>query len=140
MPDSYSSSLKLTLLADGDTNWGTTVNNGVTALIDSSIAGTSTITLSSTTDRTLTDINGTADEARNMFIRVIGTPGGTTNVICPSVSKLYFFTNATTGGYSVVLKTSAGAGVSVPNGDSAVLYCNGTAVVPAIISTGKAFQ
>lgn len=132
MPDSYSSSLKLTLLADGDTNWGTTVNNGVTALIDSSIAGTSTITLSSTTDRTLTDVNGATDEARNMFIRVAGTPGGATNIICPTVSKLYFLTNATTGGYSVVLKTSAGTGITVPNGLSVVLYCNGTDVVNAV--------
>jgi len=132
MPDSYSSSLKLTLLADGDINWGTTVNNGVTALIDSSIAGTSTITLASAVDRTLTDINGTADEARNMFIRVIGTPGGATNIICPTVSKLYFVTNATTGGYSVVLKTSAGAGITVPNGRSSTLYCNATDVVDAL--------
>lgn len=132
MPDSYSSSLKLTLLADGDTNWGTTVNNGVTALIDSSIAGTSTITLASAVDRTLTDINGTADEARNMFIRVIGTPGGATNIICPAVSKLYFVTNATTGGYSIVLKTSAGTGITVPNGRSITLYCNATDVVEAV--------
>ena len=140
MPASYTTSLKLTLPADGDTGWGNTVNTGVTSLIDSSIAGTSTITLASAVDRTLTTVNGTADESRNMFIRVIGTPGGTTNIICPSVSKLYFFTNATTGGFSIVLKTSAGAGVSVPNGSSAVLYCNGTAVVPAIVDTGKAFQ
>jgi len=132
MPDSYSSSLKLTLLADGDINWGTTVNNGVTALIDSSVAGTSTVVHDNTANYTLTSANGTADEARKMFLAITGTLTADRNVVCPTVSKLYFITNSTTGGFSVTLKTTAGAGILVPNGRSVTLYCNATDVVNAL--------
>jgi len=132
MPDTYSSSLKLTLLADGDTNWGTTVNNGVTALIDSSVAGTATVAHDNTANYTLTSLNGTADEARKMFLNITGTITADRNIVCPTVSKLYFITNSTTGGFAVTLKTSAGAGILVPNGRSVVLYCNATDVVNAV--------
>jgi hypothetical protein len=45
---------------------------------------------------------------------------------------LYFITNSTTGGFSVTLKTTAGTGISVPNGRSVVLYCDATNVVDAL--------
>ena len=98
MPDTYTASLKLTLPADGDTNWGSLVNTGITSLVDEAVAGTSNIVLpAGTTDRTLTSGDGSApNEARKMFLNITGTPNGATNVICPAVSKLYFVNNATT--------------------------------------------
>ena len=138
MPDTYTSSLKLTLPADGDTNWGTLVNNGVTSLVDAAIAGTATVNFTTSADYTLTDINGTADEARKMFLNITGTPGAAANIICPTVSKLYFVSNNTTGGFSITVKTAAGTGIAVGAGISVALYCNGTnvvyAVTPAIVA------
>lgn len=132
MPATYTSSLKLTLPSDGDTNWGTLVNNGVTTLIDASIAGVASIALVGATDRTLSDYNGIDDEARKMFVNVTGTPGAPTNIICPAVPKLYFVSNATSPGFAITLKTSAGTGISVPSGAKMVLYCNGTNVLDAV--------
>ena len=132
MPASYTTSLKLTLPADGDTNWGTVVNNGVTSLIDSSVAGTASVAHDNTANYTLTSVNGTADEARKMFLNITGTLTADRNVVCPTASKLYFITNSTTGGFSVTLKTSAGTGILVPNGRSVVLYCDATNVVNAL--------
>ena len=132
MPASYTTSLKLTLPADGDTNWGTVVNNGITSLIDSSVAGTATVAHDNTANYTLTSVNGTADEARKMFLNITGTLTADRNVVCPTVSKLYFITISTTGGFSVTLKTSAGTGILVPNGRSVVLYCDATNVVNAL--------
>jgi hypothetical protein len=132
MPASYTTSLKLTLPADGDTGWGNTVNTGVTTLIDASVAGTATVAHDNTANYTLTSANGTADEARKMFLNITGTLTADRNVVCPTVSKLYFITNSTTGGFSVTLKTSAGAGILVPNGRSVVLYCDATNVVNAL--------
>ena len=126
----YTPSLKLTLPADGDTAWGNTVNTGVTSLIDSSIAATVTINLVASTDRTLTTTNGAADEARAMFLKITGAPGAATNIICPALSKLYFIHNNVTT-YNIVLKTSAGSGITVPNGTKMMLYCDGTNVVDA---------
>jgi hypothetical protein len=135
MAASYTTSLKLTLPADGDTNWGTVVNNGITSLVDSSVAGTTTVVFTTSADYTLTSSNGATDEARKMFLNFTGTPGAAANVICPAVSKLYFVSNNTTGGFAITLKTAAGTGISVASGISTVLYCNGTNVVYAVTPT-----
>ena len=132
MPASYTTSLKLTLPADGDTNWGTVVNTGITALVDASVAATATVAHDNTANYTLTSLNGTADEARKMFLNITGTLTADRNVVCPTASKLYFITNSTTGGFSVTLKTTAGTGILVPNGRSVVLYCDATNVVNAL--------
>jgi hypothetical protein len=44
--------------------------------------------------------------------------------------------NTTSGGRSIVFKTNAGTGITVPNGEAMVLYCNGTNVVNAITYFG----
>jgi hypothetical protein len=82
-------------------------------------------------DYTLTVANGASDESRQMFVTLTGTLGASRDVICPAASKLYFVTNSTTGGFSIVFKTSAGTGITVPNGFRAILYCDGTNVVSA---------
>lgn len=131
MPSSYTSSLKLTLPQTGDLigSWGGVVNSGVTSLVDQAVAGSVTITMTADTNYTLTSTNGASDEARNMFINVSGGPHTLTkNVVCPSVSKLYVVTNNTSGGQAILFKTSAGTGVTIPNGTRATVYCDGTNV------------
>lgn len=125
---SYTTSLRLTQPSDGDPNWGVTVNNGITALIDTAVAGTASITMTAA-DFTLTNVSGGADQARAMFLVLGGSPGASYRVIAPTVSKLYFVTNNT--GFAQTVDCG-GAGTSVPNGVSTVLYCNGTTVVPAV--------
>jgi hypothetical protein len=126
---SYTTSLRLVQPSDGDVNWGTTVNNGLTALVDTAVAGTATITMTAA-NYTLTSANGATDEARAMFLSLTGTPGASYQVICPAVSKLYFVTNST--GFAQTLKTPSGSGISIPNGRSMMLRCNGTDVVDAV--------
>jgi hypothetical protein len=130
MPSTYTSSLRLVLPATGELSntWGTVFNAGATSLIDSSIAGTSSITMTAA-NYTLTSSNGASDEARAMFLVLGGTPGGSYNVIVPAVSKLYFVTNST--GAAQTVKTSAGSGISVPNGARMTLRCDGTDVLEA---------
>ena len=131
MPSTYTSSLRLVLPATGELSntWGTVFNAGATSLIDSSIAGTSSITMTAA-DYTLTSSNGASDEARAMFLVLGGTPGASFNVIVPAVSKLYFVTNST--GSAQTVKTSAGTGVSVANNAKLALRCDGTNVVEAL--------
>lgn len=129
----FTSNLRLALPTNGTEagTWGDTVNNGITTLVDTSVSGTASITMT-TADYTLTTANGSTDEARAMFITIGGAPGAARNVICPAVSKLYFVYNNTTGGFAQTFKTSAGTGISVPNGKMMVLRCDGTNVVSAI--------
>jgi len=138
MPSSYTPSLRLTLPATGELTgtWGVVVNTGITELLDSAVAGTTTISTwgGAGVPYTLSNTDGAADEARRMFIVASGAPGEAKNVICPAVSKLYFFRNDTTGGFALTLKTSGGSGIAVPAGQYKVLYCNGTNVVEAFNS------
>jgi hypothetical protein len=136
MPSTYTSSLRLVLPATGELSntWGTVFNAGATSLIDSSIAGTSSITMTAA-NYTLTSSNGASDEARAMFLVLGGTPGGSYNVIVPAVSKLYFVTNNT--GAAQTVKTSAGTGISVPNGARMTLRCDGTDVLEALTYFGS---
>jgi hypothetical protein len=133
MPSSYTSSLRLTLQVTGENSgtWGNIVNNGVTSLVDASVAGTATVVHNDSANYTLSTANGATDEARQMFLNITGTLTAARNVVCPTASKLYFLRNNTTGGFAVTLKTSAGTGISVPNGKYAALYCDGTNVVNA---------
>lgn len=132
MPSSFTPSLRLTLPVTGENpgTWGDLVNNGITSLVDSSVAGYAAVTMTDA-NYTLTTANGAADEARRMMLNISGTLTGARNVICPTASKLYFIKNATTGGFAITLKTAAGSGISIPNGRSMVLMCNGTDVVDA---------
>ena len=133
MPSSFTPSLRLILPVTGENpgTWGDLVNNGITSLVDSSVAGYATVTMTDA-DHTLTTANGAADEARRMMLNISGTLTVARNVICPTASKLYFIKNATTGGFAITLKTSAGSGVSVPNGKSMALMCDGINVREAV--------
>jgi hypothetical protein len=133
MPSSYTPSLRLVLPVTGELTgtWGDVTNQGLTELVDASIAGTASITMADA-NYTLSTADGTADEARKMFVVATGALTAARNIICPTASKLYFVANTTTGGFAVTLKTSAGTGVSIPNGAAMVLYCDGTNVINAI--------
>lgn len=128
---SYTASLRLIQPATGEYpgSWGTQANNGLTALVDTSVAGTATITMTAA-DYTLSTANGASDEARAAVLSLGGTPGGSYNVIVPAVSKLYVVYNNT--GHAQTVKTSAGTGISVPNAATAYLRCDGTNVVAAL--------
>jgi hypothetical protein len=124
----YTTNLKLTQPALGATGWGSTVNNGITALVDDAVAGLVSVDLLAG-NVTLTTANGTTDQARNMFIRAFGASVAQ-EVIVPALTKLYFVVNDCTA--DVTFKVSGQTGVAVPAGKTAVLRCDGTDIVPAV--------
>lgn len=133
MPSTYTGSLRLVKPAVGelDATWGSVFNQQFSDLIDTAIAGFSSIAMSDA-DKTLTAANGVADESRPMAITLTGTLTAARNVIVPTSSKLTFVRNSTTGGFAITVKTSAGTGVSIPSGGSAVVFCDGTNVVSPV--------
>ena len=90
MSSTYSTSLKLELIGNGDQSgtWGTTTNNNLGTLLEQAIVGQTTITMANA-DYTLSNYNGTSDEARNAVVVITGNQNATYNVICPAVQKLY---------------------------------------------------
>lgn len=122
----FSPLLGLALPTTGDLSgtWGATVNDSITGLIDSAVAGTTT--LSADADVTLTTTNGSANQARNAVILWTASNGATTrNITAPAQSKAYIVINAGTG--SVVIRGSGPTtGVTVASGFKALVAWNGS--------------
>ena len=131
---SYSTNLKIELITTGTQagTWGNTTNTNLGTLVEQAIAGYESYACTGGTD-TITIPDGATGVARNMFIKLTNTGGGT--LVVPGTSpnantKLYFIQNATSSG-AVTVKVSGQTGVSVPNGAKVVLFCNGTDVIDA---------
>ena len=130
----YSSNLALELIATGDQSgtWGNTTNTNLGTLIEQAISGYVTYSCSGGTD-TITIPNGASGTARNMYIELTGTGGGT--VLVPTNKKLYFFYNNTSS--AITVKVSGQTGVSIPAGIKTVVVSNGTDIVAALNSFGS---
>jgi len=126
----YSTSLKLTLIGDGEQTgtWGQTTNTNLGTLLEQAIVGQTTITMANA-DYTLSDLNGVTDEARNAVVIVTGNQNATYSVIVPAVQKLYMVTNSLSSSAIAYIKPSGGSTFQVPNGRTMCLYCTGTAFV-----------
>lgn len=134
MPSTYSPSLRLELMGAGEQagNWGNTTNTNLGSLLEQAITGVGSIPMLDATT-TLVSGAGIVDQARNAVLVLTGTLTANRDVIVPSFNKFYAVRNATAGGYSVVVKTSAGTGVMLPNGYTQLMYCDGTNVVLASV-------
>lgn len=111
--------------------WGDDVNKGITDYLDIAIAGTNT--LSTDSDVTLTQTQGasagsniSSSTAQYMQLYFNGARTGIKNVTVPATSKIYIVNNSTTGGYAVVVKTGVSTGVSIANGEKAVIAYDGS--------------
>jgi len=70
-------------------------------------------------------------ELNRISYKLTGILTGNRNIIVPASVQQYWINNATTGAYTLTVKTSAGAGITVAQGESQILYCDGTDVVEA---------
>lgn len=140
MPSTYSTSLKLEIIPNGDQSgtWGTTTNTNLN-LIEQAVAGVQTITMTNA-NYTLTNLNATSDEARNMVIVVSGSISSTYQVIAPLVAKTYIVTNSTVGGYNITFGGSGGTLVTIPNGYSTLVYCDGSNFYAGLTSSSGDFK
>ena len=126
MTTAATSLLGLALPVTGELSgtWGDTVNNSITSLVDSAVAGTTT--LSSDADVTLTTTTLAANQAREAII--LWTAGGTATrtITAPAQSKTYIVINKTSSTQSIKL-VGAGptTGVTIVAAESAVCAWNG---------------
>jgi len=127
MASTYSPSLRLELIGDGDQSgiWGQTTNNNLGYLLEQSVAGVIAITMTDA-NYTLSNFNGVVDEARNQVLVMSGAITATRNVIAPLVEKTYIVKNSTSGSQSIQIIGSSGLGVTIPNGATVPVYCDGT--------------
>jgi hypothetical protein len=127
MTTAYTSLLGLALPVTGELSgtWGDTVNNSITSLLDSAIAGTTTI--SSDADVTLSTTTGAANTSREAIL--LWTAGGTVTrtITAPAQSKVYVVINASTSTQSIKLVgVGPTSGVTIIQGEKAVCAWNGS--------------
>lgn len=126
--------LGLALPTDGTTSWGTLVNTSITALLDSAVAGTTT--LASDADATLSTTLDAANEARQAVLLCTGSRAAIRTITAPARSKTYVVINATTGGFGVkIVGVGPTTGVTVPNGRAYMVAWNGSDFVITGITT-----
>jgi len=133
----YTSLLGLALPVTGELSgtWGDTVNNSITSLLDSAVAGTTT--LSSDADVTLTTTNLSSNQARQIIL--LWTAGGTVTrtITAPAQSKVYVVINKTSSTQSIKLVgVGPTTGVTIIAGESAVCSWNGLDFIKVSNSSG----
>jgi hypothetical protein len=116
--------------------WGDTVNTAITELLDSAVAGTTT--LSTNADVTLTTTTLAANQARQAILLWTASNGATTrNITAPAQSKAYAVINAGTG--SIVLRgVGPTTGVTIVSGERCVAAWNGSDFVKVASSVVSA--
>lgn len=137
MTTAATSLLGLALPVSGELSgtWGDTVNNSITSLVDSAVAGTTT--LSADVDVTLSTTTLAPNQARQAII--LWTAGGTATrtITAPALSKSYIVINKTSSTQSIKL-VGAGptTGVTIVAGTAALVAWNGLDFVTiSVIST-----
>lgn len=130
MTTSSTSLLGLALPVTGelDGTWGDVVNNSLTSLLDTAIAGTTT--LSTDADVTLTTTALLANEARQAILLCTGARTAIKTITAPAQSKTYVIINATTGGFGVkIIAIVSGVpttGVTIPAGKAYMVAWSGS--------------
>lgn len=142
MTTAATSLLGLALPVTGELSgtWGDTVNNSITSLVDSAIAGTTT--LSTDADVTLTTTTLSANQAREAILLWTASGTVTRNITAPAQSKAYIVINATGGSQSIVLRgVGPTTGVTVVSGEKALCAWNGSDFVKiATTATASSFS
>ena len=133
MTTAYTSLLGLALPVTGELSgvWGDTVNNSITTLLDSAIAGTQTITA----DTTLTTTTGSANTSRQAIL-LCSPASANITITAPAQSKIYTVIN-TSATYTVTVRGAGPTtGVILGVSEKAVVAWNGSDFVKVSNTTG----
>jgi hypothetical protein len=133
------SNLKFELIGSGEQSntWGNTTNTNIGTAIEQAITGLSNPVFTSDANLTidLTDLLGPALQVPRALVLNATSTGALTatrNLVVPTIQKQYIVQNNTSGGQSILVKTAAGTGITVPNGAKMHLYVNGVNVIDAV--------
>lgn len=134
MSSTYTTRLKLNLQGTGDnlSTWGNVLNSGVFQLADDSVAGYTTIDVSSVVV-TLTTNQGATDQDRMAILQANGTLTSGVAIVYQSVSKVRWIKNTTTGNFTVTAKSLGGSGVVIPQGNVMMVFSDGVSSYPGSV-------
>ena len=136
MASTYVNDLRLNELGTGDASgtWGNITNQNLELIAEAFSYGTEAITTNADT-HTSTIADGSTDPVRSMYVKYTGTlDSACTITIAPNtVSKLWFIENGTSGSQNIIISQGTGANVTIPAGDTKVLYSDGAGSGAAVV-------
>lgn len=135
MASTYSPDLRIELIGTGDQAgvWGATTNTNLGTLLESAIAGYTSVSISSA-NQALTVVNGAEDQARYATIALTTVTSANFNVYIPPSSKVYVFSNPSSYTATIYCSTvagnttAAGTGIAIPTGRKMAVWTDGTNV------------
>ena len=133
MASTYSD-LKFELIGTGEQagSWGTTTNDNIGTAIEQALVGLGNPIFTTDADLTISLSNTVAlQTARALVLNATssGSLTATRELVVPTIEKQYIVQNNTSGAQSITVKTTAGTGITIPNGRKAHLYVDGTNVI-----------
>ena len=135
MATTYANDLRIAEMVPGEeeSTWGELARKNHLKII-SALLGYQELVMASS-DITLTtengeDGSGTTDQAASLILECTsaGSISANIDIIAPNISKMYIVANNTTQtvAETVSIKTSGGAALEIPNGETYIVWCDGS--------------
>jgi hypothetical protein len=132
----YVNDLRLKEITTGDESgtWGTSTNTNLELIAEAFSYGTEVITTNADT-HTTTIADGSTDPGRSLYLKYTGTlDSACTITIGPNtVSKVWIIENGTSGSQDIILSQGSGANITIPAGDTKVVYSDGAGAGAAFV-------
>lgn len=129
----YTTNGGITKIATGDESgtWGNSTNLNLD-IIDRLTNGVGAITLSGTT-HTLTTSDGSLSDGQYRVLVLGGTPSGANTITVAPNDAQKFYIVKNNSGQSAIFSQGSGANVTVADGNSAIIYCDGAGAGAAVV-------
>ena len=139
MASTYGNDLRLEEIGDGEQSgsWGATTNTNLGLIAEALSFGTEAITTNADSHTThITD--GASDPGRSLYLKYTGALDSTCTItITPeAVSKVWYIENGTSGSQSIIISCGSGANVTIPTGQTKVVYSDGSGAMAEIGTLG----
>ena len=133
MASTYTANSGIELIASGEQSgtWGTTTNTNL-SIVDRLANGVGVISLAGTT-HTLTTSDGVLSDGQYAVLVFVGAPSGTNTVTISPNDGQHVYIVKNSSGESVILTQGSGGNVTVANGDTKVVYSDGTGAGAAVV-------
>lgn len=138
MPSTYTTNGGIEKIATGEQSgtWGDTTNTNLD-ILDRITNGVGTIDLSSSgAAHTLQTLDGTLSDGMYKVLVLSGATEACTITVSPNdAQKLYFVDNSS--GFDCTFSQGAGLNVTVSNGSTGIIFCNGAGASAAVTAVAE---